>query len=119
MYSALDTLVLSSENEGVPISVIEAMAARVPVVATHVGGVPDLLPDPRFGALVPPNDPDTMAEAILAALNGADHDLAAASAFVRSRYDMRLLADQTGALYRELLSARKGKSLFVRKRDVG
>ena len=43
IYSGLDVLALTSLNEGTPLSVIEAMAARVPVIATSVGGVPDLL----------------------------------------------------------------------------
>jgi glycosyltransferase involved in cell wall biosynthesis len=43
IYSELDTVVLTSKNEGTPVAIIEAMAASRPVVATAVGGVPDLI----------------------------------------------------------------------------
>ncbi len=107
VYRALDVLVLSSRNEGVPISVIEAMAAGVPVVTTKVGGVPDLIPEPGYGALVPPDDPDAMAAAILRALDKSGYDLEGARDYVLSIYDMKRLAERTGSLYRELLNARR------------
>jgi glycosyltransferase involved in cell wall biosynthesis len=68
IYADLDALVIASRNEGTPVSVIEAMAARVPVVATRVGGLPDLLCGGRFGALVAPDDAEAMVEAVLDAL---------------------------------------------------
>lgn len=107
VYRALDVLVLSSRNEGMPISVIEAMAAGVPVVSTCVGGVPDLIPEPRFGALVPPDDPKAMTVAILRALDGTGYDLVGAREFVLGVYDMKRLAERTGALYRELLAKKR------------
>ena len=106
VYSALDALALCSHNEGLPISVIEAMAARVSVAATNVGGVPDLLSDPRFGALVPPGNAAALAEGILSGLHG-QYDLDAARAYVLEHYDMGTLAQQTAALYRKLLAARR------------
>ncbi len=106
VYSALDALALCSHNEGLPISVIEAMAARVPVAATKVGGISDLLPDPRFGALVPPGDAAALAEGLLSGLRG-QYDLDAARAHVLAHYDMGTLAQQTAALYRTLLAARR------------
>lgn len=62
---AFDALVLSSRTEGTPMVVIEAGMAGVPVIATRVGGVPDLLGDD--GCLVPPNDPTALAAALDAA----------------------------------------------------
>ncbi|MFN3477083.1 MAG: glycosyltransferase, partial [Candidatus Methylomirabilales bacterium] len=56
IYADLDLLVLSSSNEGTPVSLLEAMAAGVPVVATQVGGVRDLITHPETGLLVPPGD---------------------------------------------------------------
>jgi glycosyltransferase involved in cell wall biosynthesis len=61
--SAFDLLVLSSRSEGTPITLLEAMLAKVPVVATAVGGVPDVIGSDR-GLLVPVEDPDALANAI-------------------------------------------------------
>ena len=107
VYSALDVLVLCSLNEGLPISVMEAMAAGVPVTATNVGGVPDLLADPCFGALTPAGDAAALAAGMMAGLHGS-FDLEAARAYVLAHYNMRALAEQTGALYQSLLTARRG-----------
>lgn len=60
----LDLMVLSSETEGVPIVLLEAMSAGVPCVATAVGGVPELITR-TAGHLVPPRDPGAMADAII------------------------------------------------------
>ncbi|MGH7577663.1 MAG: glycosyltransferase [Longimicrobiales bacterium] len=62
---AFDVHVLSSRTEGTPIVLFEAMAAGVPIVATRVGGVPDVL-SPAEGWLVPADDPDAIAAAVVA-----------------------------------------------------
>jgi glycosyltransferase involved in cell wall biosynthesis len=64
LLSACDMFVLASEWEGVPMAVIEAMAARLPVVATAVGGVPELVEAGTTGVMVPPGDVEALAEAI-------------------------------------------------------
>ena len=78
LIAAFDVFVLSSRSEGTPIVLFEAMAAGVPVVATGVGGVPDVV-GPREAVMVPPDDPPALAAAIRAVL--ADPG----SAAVRSR----------------------------------
>lgn len=65
VYADLDAVVISSDNEGTPASLIEAMAAGCPVISTRVGGVADLIQEGYTGRLVPPRDPDALAQAIL------------------------------------------------------
>src|SRR5262249_22966131 len=61
-YAAFDALILPSANEGTPVSAIEALAGGRPVVATQVGGVPDVVRDGIDGVLVEPGDVDAMAD---------------------------------------------------------
>jgi len=60
----MDCLVQPSLTEGTPNAVLEALCLRVPVIATTVGGVPDLIVDGSNGLLVPPADPEKLAEAM-------------------------------------------------------
>jgi glycosyltransferase involved in cell wall biosynthesis len=62
LYPAFDVFALSSRNEGLPISLLEAMAAGVPCVATSVGGVPEVVSNE--GLLVPAGDADALADAL-------------------------------------------------------
>jgi glycosyltransferase involved in cell wall biosynthesis len=64
IIDALDIAVCSSDFEGSPLSVMEYMAGAKPVVATSVGGVPDLIADGENGLLVPPQDPQGLAAAV-------------------------------------------------------
>jgi glycosyltransferase involved in cell wall biosynthesis len=66
--AAADILVLPSHFEGTPNVVLEALASGRRVVATRVGGVPDLITSDTLGALVPPGDPDALAQGIVTAL---------------------------------------------------
>ena len=65
LLAGTDLFVLPSINEGMPLTLIEAMSAGVPVVATRVGGVPEVVAHDETGLLVPPQDPGAMAEAML------------------------------------------------------
>jgi glycosyltransferase involved in cell wall biosynthesis len=85
-YADLDAVVLSSNNEGTPISLIEAMAAGCPVVATTVGGVVDLITDGVTGRLVPASDPERMSDAILAVFDEPQVTLLMAE---RAQYHVR------------------------------
>jgi glycosyltransferase involved in cell wall biosynthesis len=64
VYRELELYVLSSHMEGTSVSILEAMASGVCVVATAVGGTPELLGQGRFGVLVPPDDPPALAAAM-------------------------------------------------------
>jgi glycosyltransferase involved in cell wall biosynthesis len=107
-YAAFDAIVLPSGNEGTPVSVIEALAARTPVVATRVGGVPDVVRDGVDGFLVPASDVDAVAERL--ALLAGDPELRdrmgeAGRARVLARYAVDRLVGDVDRLYRSLLDA--------------
>jgi len=67
-YTAADVFVLPSPSEGSPYVLLEAMPAKVPSVATAVGGVPEMVEDEESALLVPARDPRAMAQAILRVL---------------------------------------------------
>jgi glycosyltransferase involved in cell wall biosynthesis len=109
VYGDLDVVVNCSRNEGTPVALIEALAAARPVVATAVGGTPDLLARGAFGTLVAAGDPAALAEGVgsaLADVDGARARARAGRAHVLAHHGVpRLLRDLDG-LYRELLAAR-------------
>lgn len=72
LYATFDAVALSSRNEGTPVAIIEAMAAGRPVVATAVGGVPDVVADGETGILVPPSNADRLADALVALAESGD-----------------------------------------------
>jgi glycosyltransferase involved in cell wall biosynthesis len=82
LLPAFDVLVLPSWREGVPLAALEAFAAGVPVVASRVGGMPDVVRDGETGILAPPRDPAALAAALGSLLGdpGRRRALAAAAA---------------------------------------
>ena len=68
LLHVMDIFVLSSVSEGLPLCLLEAMASGKPVVATNVGGNPEIVVNGETGFLVPPRDPDSLAASILSLL---------------------------------------------------
>src|SRR5437016_5921878 len=112
-YAAFDALVLPSSNEGTPVSAIEALAAGRPVVATRVGGVPDVVQEGGDGFLVEPGATGELADR-LARLAGdpelRDRMGKAGRERVLPRYAVDRLVDDVDRLYRSLLGAAAAQS---------
>ncbi len=105
--ACFDVFALSSLYEGLPTVAIEAMALGVPVVATWVGGTPEIVNHDHDGILVPPCDPPALARGIVRLLG--DDELRAemgarAEQSVRSKFDIRRRVEETESIYDELLS---------------
>jgi len=106
---ASDIVMLTSDNEGTPVSLIEAQAAAVPVVAADVGGVRSAVRDGESGWLAPPDDIDQLASAVAQLAGDADLRArmgAAGRAHVTSLYTLQRLVADHAALYDELLALR-------------
>jgi len=72
ILSSLDIFVLASKKEGLGTSILEAMAAGVPVIGTASGGIPELIKDGENGLLVPPSNPEKLKDAILKLANSPE-----------------------------------------------
>ncbi len=105
-YADMDVFALSSINEGTPVTVIEALAAGCPVVATHVGGLPDLLEGGRYGTLVSSGNAHALAQAILTTLDSPP-DSSAAQAAMLNQYGIDRLVSDLSALYKGLLAKKR------------
>lgn len=107
-------LVLPSRNEGQPMAVLEAMADGLCIVASPVGGIPDLLDD-RSAILVPPDDPRSLTDALRTAItDGSEREKLGAGAWQRvcSHFDVDIVSRRFDALYREV-STCKSPAPFV------
>jgi glycosyltransferase involved in cell wall biosynthesis len=101
----LDVFVLPSRGENLPVSILEAMAAALPVVATRVGGIPEEVEDGRTGLVVEPGDADELARAIERLVTDAEFrtELARrAPVRLRERFDNTRVAAQALELYERL-----------------
>jgi glycosyltransferase involved in cell wall biosynthesis len=106
VYPQLDLVVLPSRSEGLPNVLLEALQHDVPVVATRVGAVPEVLDDPAAGRVVPPADASALARAIGAALaEGRTPANTAARAAAAARFSLDARAQAHVALYDSVLAA--------------
>jgi glycosyltransferase involved in cell wall biosynthesis len=106
ILAAADLFVLPSAFEGVPLALLEAMAAGLPVVVTDVPGSSEVVENGVSGLCVPPRSPEALAAAILRLLRRPDEArrLAEAGASeVRERFDVDSMIDGVDALYRRVL----------------
>jgi len=106
ILSIFDLFVLPSVTEGISIALLEAMATELPVVATCVGGNPEVVLDNKTGLLIPPKDPDKLAKAIISLLGDKDKRLTMGKEGrkrVEKRFSIQTMVKQYGELYRSLL----------------
>jgi glycosyltransferase involved in cell wall biosynthesis len=113
ILASLDLFVLSSHLEGLGTSIMDAMASRLPVVATQAGGIPEVVIHEETGLLVPPRDPAALAQAILEIYQ--DRGLARRLGergyeVVHEKFSAEAMARRIIAVY-EKLAAKKGVTL--------
>lgn len=110
IYSFSDIAVLSSWSEGLPQSLLQAMASGVPVVATNVGGVPEIVFDRETGILVEAGDHEALADATANLLNNAELSAQLAGRArnnVLKHHSVNAMLDKMENLYLDLLSHKK------------
>lgn len=114
LLSALDIAVCCSDFEGSPLAVMEYMDASLPVVASAVGGLPDLIEPGVHGLLVPPNDPPALAAALAELLDDPQRACAMGARGRerrRAEFDIDVLVRRLEDLYLELLAEHAGKQV--------
>jgi glycosyltransferase involved in cell wall biosynthesis len=109
LLPAFDVFALPSRYEGMPVSLLEAMAVGVPVVATRVGGVPEVVTDGVDGVLVAPGDEPAFAAALADLLTdaGRRQELAVAGRTTAGRFSLAETVRRTEAVYDEALAVRR------------
>jgi glycosyltransferase involved in cell wall biosynthesis len=104
LLPGLDALIFSSLREGLSMAMLEAMAAGVPVIATDVGGTPELIAHGVTGLLVPPSRPESLADALVGLFGdaaGGDAIRQAARRCVEERFSLEKMTAAHAALYGE------------------
>ncbi|MDC0292502.1 glycosyltransferase [Candidatus Binatia bacterium] len=109
VYKTLDCLALCSDNEGTPLSIIEALASETPVVATDVGGVAEVLDHGAAGTLVAPDSAESLADGILDVLENGPASAARVQRgkiHVTKTYGRAAMIESTTKLYRRQVDSK-------------
>lgn len=107
LLKIFDVFVLPSITEGISLALLEAMSAGLPIVATNVGGNPEIVIDGQTGLLVPPNDPYSMSKAILKVMddkNFAKQMGLAGKALAQKQFSIEAMVSQYEQLYQNILN---------------
>ncbi|HZU31425.1 MAG TPA: glycosyltransferase family 4 protein [Candidatus Angelobacter sp.] len=113
VYAAIDIFVLPSLNEGLPMTILEAMAASKPVIATRVGAIPNVVRDGENGLLVNPKDAGGLQDALARLLNDSDlcrHLGEQGRLSVNANYTAEAMALKYRQMYEDVLNAGKIKA---------
>jgi glycosyltransferase involved in cell wall biosynthesis len=116
IMACFDILVLASLNEGMGRVLVEGMAAGLPIVASQVGGIPDLVRNGKNGLLVPPADATSLAKAVCALLKDKEKRkrMGEAGTKICQQYSTEAMVEQIEDLYRELLKNALDRDTRVR-----
>lgn len=117
IYQALDVFAQSSDYEGTPNVVLEAMALETPIVATDVGGTTELLQDEVHGLVVPPGNPDALAQAIERVIrdpSGTQSRVARARARVEQELSFDCRMAKVEGIYEQLMSTYRRKPVSAK-----
>ena len=102
----MDILCLTSDNEGTPVSLIEAQAANIPVISTDVGGVRDVVEDGVTGFIVPKNSKEKFSEKLLLLINNEKKREKMSQngwTFVKHKFHYTTLVENMESYYKKLL----------------
>lgn len=110
ILATLDIFVLPSVTEGLPLTILEAMAAGTPVVATRVGGIPEAISEGKTGLVVPSKDPEALAVALAGLIGERDKLVRMGSngqKCVNEKFTVNIMVEKTMQLYKHLLEEKK------------
>ncbi|MBU1125772.1 MAG: glycosyltransferase family 4 protein, partial [Candidatus Omnitrophica bacterium] len=105
IFPLLEVFVLSSLNEAVGMVLIEAQMMRIPVVATAVGGIPEIIQHQKTGLLVPPADAHALSRAVITLLGDTGYAQRLAEEgqrHIQERFSLAKMVEQTSVLYARL-----------------
>jgi len=109
-YKICDLFVMSSLQEGLGTSILDALAMGKPVVATHTGGIPEIISNGETGRLVPPANPDALATAIIELLENPEFAMKMAmngEKKVRKHFSIDAMVDKNIRVYKQILMKKR------------